>query len=121
MGGLSISGIDLKTLDQQEALGLERAFLEEEVFSASSNLSGDKVLGPNGSTMAFWQFSWDFIKDKVMGFFSNFFANGKFESLNTTFLDLIPKKGCVEDLKDFRPISFVGGLYKLLAKCWQID
>ena len=29
---------------------------------------------------------------------------------------MIPKKGGVEDLKDFRPISLVGGLYKWLAK-----
>ncbi|RVW17395.1 Transposon TX1 uncharacterized 149 kDa protein [Vitis vinifera] len=29
---------------------------------------------------------------------------------------LIPKKGGVEDLKDFRPISLVGGLYKWLTK-----
>ena len=28
----------------------------------------------------------------------------------------IPKKGGVEDLKDFRPISLVGSLYKWLAK-----
>ena len=29
---------------------------------------------------------------------------------------LIPKKSGVEDLGDFRPISLLGGLYKLLAK-----
>ena len=29
---------------------------------------------------------------------------------------LIPKKGGAEDLGDFRPISLLGGLYKLLAK-----
>ena len=29
---------------------------------------------------------------------------------------LIPKKGDAVDLKDFRPISMVGGLYKILAK-----
>ena len=29
---------------------------------------------------------------------------------------LIPKKGAVVDLKDFRPISLVGELYKVLAK-----
>ena len=29
---------------------------------------------------------------------------------------LIPKKGDAEDLKDFGPISLVGGLYKLLVK-----
>ncbi|RVW97120.1 hypothetical protein CK203_030039 [Vitis vinifera] len=37
-------------------------------------------------------------------------------SLNATFLILIPKKGGVEDLRDFRSISLVGGLYKWLAK-----
>ena len=37
-------------------------------------------------------------------------------SLNATFLVSIPKKGRVEDLKDFRPISLVRGLYKWLAK-----
>ena len=29
---------------------------------------------------------------------------------------MIPKKGGAEDFKDFRPISLVGSLYKLLAK-----
>ena len=29
---------------------------------------------------------------------------------------MIPKKQNVEDLKDLRPISLVGGLYKILAK-----
>ena len=38
------------------------------------------------------------------------------KSLNTTFLVLIPKKGGAEELGDFRPISLLGGLYKLLAK-----
>ncbi|RVW28776.1 Transposon TX1 uncharacterized 149 kDa protein [Vitis vinifera] len=37
------------------------------------------------------------------------------KSLNATFLVLVPKKGGAEDLKDFRPISLVGSLYKLLA------
>ena len=29
---------------------------------------------------------------------------------------LIPKKGDATNIKDFRPISLVGGLYKILAK-----
>lgn len=32
------------------------------------------------------------------------------------FLVLIPKKGGVEYLRDFRPISLLGGLHKLLTK-----
>ncbi|RVW17180.1 LINE-1 retrotransposable element ORF2 protein [Vitis vinifera] len=38
------------------------------------------------------------------------------KSLNNTFLVLIPKKGGAEDIGDFRPISLLGRLYKLLAK-----
>ena len=52
-----------------------------------------------------------------MELFHNFFESETFtRSLNTTFLVLIPKKGEAEDLKDFRPISLLGNLYKLLAK-----
>lgn len=37
-------------------------------------------------------------------------------SLNTTFIVLVLKKGEVEDPIDFRPISLVGSLYKLIEK-----
>ena len=52
-----------------------------------------------------------------MSFFNNFHEGAKFiKSLNATFLVLISKKSGVKDLRDFRPISLVGSLYKLLAK-----
>ena len=52
-----------------------------------------------------------------MGFLKEFHEHGGFvRSLNSTFLVLIPKKAGAEDLRDFRSISLVGGLYKLLAK-----
>ena len=51
-----------------------------------------------------------------MELFHDFFVFETFtRSLNTTFLVLIPKKGEAEDLKDFKPISLLGSLYKLLA------
>ncbi|RVW54708.1 NADH dehydrogenase [ubiquinone] flavoprotein 2, mitochondrial [Vitis vinifera] len=46
-----------------------------------------------------------------------FYLHGTFQrSLNFTFLLLIPKKEGIDDLRDFRPISLVGSVYKLLAK-----
>ena len=52
-----------------------------------------------------------------MDLFKDFHERGKFgRSLNSTFLVLIPKKGGAKDLKDFRPISLVGRVYKLIAK-----
>jgi len=37
-------------------------------------------------------------------------------SLNATFLGLIPKKAKAENIRDFRSISLVGCIYKLLSK-----
>ena len=53
-----------------------------------------------------------------MNFFREFYEHGKFvKRLNATFLVLIPKKKRgAEDLRDFRPISLVGSLYKWLTK-----
>ena len=52
-----------------------------------------------------------------MGVMQSFHARGTFgTSLNATFLTLIPKKAEAVEVKDFRPISLVGGMYKIIAK-----
>ena len=44
-------------------------------------------------------------------------AHGNFErSLNATFITLIPKKPGAVEIKDFRPINLISGVYKILAK-----
>ena len=80
-------------------------------------MNGDKAFSIDGFSMAFWQFNWDFLRNDVIGLFKEFYEHKKFvRNLNTTFLVFVPKKGNAKDLKDFKPISLVGGLYKLLAK-----
>ncbi|RVW69946.1 Transposon TX1 uncharacterized 149 kDa protein [Vitis vinifera] len=112
-----VEGLPFMRLDSCEAEGLEIPFTEGEVFAALSDLGKDKAPGPDDFTMAFWLFSWDLVKAEIMGFFKEFHERGRFvKSLNATFLVLVPKRGGAEDLKDFRPISLVGSLYKLLAK-----
>ena len=49
--------------------------------------------------------------------FKEFFELSIFQrSLNATFLVLVVKKGSVEDLKDFKLISLLGGYSRLLTK-----
>ena len=49
--------------------------------------------------------------------FEEFYHHSKFEkSLNATFIALILKKNDVFNIRDFRPISLVGSLYKILSK-----
>jgi len=46
-----------------------------------------------------------------------FHRNGKLsKGINSTFIALIPKVTCPQRLTDFRPISLVGCMYKVLAK-----
>ena len=112
-----IERIQLDQISQQEAESLEISFSENEIHSALMEMSGDKAPGPDGFTMAFWQSSWDFVKEEILEMFKEFHEQGSFlKSLNNTFLVLIPKKGGADDLGDFRPISLLGGLYKLMAK-----
>ena len=104
-------------IGKDQAAKLEEMFTEEEILAAVSGLNGDKAPSPNGFPLAFWSFSWDFVKDEVMGFFGEFFEHNQFvNSLNATFLVLVPKGNTVEDLKDLIPISLVGSLYKILTK-----
>lgn len=38
------------------------------------------------------------------------------KSSNATFIALVPKKKGAKDLWDFRPLSLIGNVYKLLSK-----
>ena len=96
---------------------LEIPFSKTEVHSALMEMNEDKAPGPDDFTVAFWQRCWDFAKEEILDMFKEFHEHSSFlKSLNNDFLILIPNKSGVEDLGDFRPISLLGGLYKLMAK-----
>lgn len=104
-------------------VGLEKPFSEEEVYGALPSFSVDKAPSLDEFPMAFWLFLWEFVKIEVMNFFREFCRLGCFmHSLNTTFLVLIMEKWGVKDLRDFRPISLVGGggYTSGWPRCWLI-
>ena len=113
----NLVGLNFSRLNALEADNLELQFTEAEMINAPNDLNGDKALGPDGYTVAFWQSNWGTVKEDVLKLFKDFFETGKFvRSLNTTFIVLVPKKFEAEDLKDFRLISLVNSLYKLISK-----
>ena len=116
-GRANLDGLHFSRLNAFEADNLELQFTEAEVTNALNDLNGDKAPGPDGYTVAFWQSNWGTIKEDVLKLFKDFFETRKFvRSLNTTFIVLVAKKFEAEDLKDFRPISLVNSLYKLISK-----
>jgi hypothetical protein len=80
-------------------------------------MNGDKAQGSDGFSMAFFQQCWGVLKKDIMAIFSEVHNSCQFErSLNATFVSLIPKKVDALEVKDFRPISLVGGVYKIISK-----
>ena len=53
----------------------------------------------------------------ILAMFEEFYHHSKFEkSLNATFIALIPKRNGASNIRNFRPISLVGSVYKILVK-----
>ena len=112
-----VDGLDFASLDESNRLSLEREFDREEIIAALREAESDEAPGPDGFTIAFFEKCWCMIGEDVMAFFADFHSQCIFEkSLNATILCLIPKKINAINVKDFRLISLVGSLYKLLSK-----
>jgi hypothetical protein len=112
-----VEDLSFLSIDADDIIWLERAFEEKEVWDVIRDLNGDKAPGPDRFTLAFFQQCWDFLKSDIMDVFAEFHTRGKFEkSLNATFVSLIPKKTGAMDVRNFHPISLVGGIYKIISK-----
>jgi hypothetical protein len=113
----TVDGLEFDVIIANERALLERWFDKDEVLKVVKDLQGDKTLGSDGFTMAFFQKCWSVIEADVVGFFDEVYYHCKFErSLNASFIVLIPKKQNASNIRDFRPISLIGSIYKLLAK-----
>jgi hypothetical protein len=112
-----LDGLDFSSIEESDRVLLDRSFTEDEVWGVVKNMAGDKAPGPDGFSLAFFQSCWDIIKQDVMRVFHDFHDSRNFvKSINVTFLALIPKKPGARECKDFRPISLITGMYKIIAK-----
>ena len=67
--------------------------------------------------MGFYQKCWGIIKQDILGALIHFHNNCHMvKPFNASFIALVPKKKGAIELKDFRPISLIGSVYKILAK-----
>ncbi|GKA85425.1 RNA-directed DNA polymerase, eukaryota [Tanacetum coccineum] len=102
-------------LDQKE--DLERTVTKDEIKRAVWDCGMDKSPGPDGFTFGFYQRYWSFLEKDVVDAVSYFFNYGMFpKGANSSFIALIPKLQDAKLVKDFRPISLIGSLYKIIAK-----
>lgn len=96
---------------------LERKLMEEEVETALMECGRDKAPEPYGFNFCFIKARWDFLKKNFIDFFKEFHRRGRLnKAINATFLMLIPKMLHPLELRDYRPISLVDCVYKLLSR-----
>lgn len=73
--------------------------------------------GPYGFPMSFYESFWEILKVDIMNTMHKFHDQHVFEkSLNATHVALIPKKVGAVELRDFRLISLISGIYKIIVK-----
>ncbi|WMV57930.1 hypothetical protein MTR67_051315 [Solanum verrucosum] len=104
-------------INREEQQDLQKPFEEDEVLKGLKACAIDKAPGPDGYTMGFFVKCWEILKGDVMATIRKFHSQEVFEkSLNATYIALIPKKNGAKELRDFRPISLIGSVYKLISK-----
>ena len=112
-----VEGLEFDRIGNMKRLWLERKFERDEILQVVSDLDENKAPGPDEFTMAFYHHCWRVVEKDVLAVFEEFFQRCKFEkSLNATFIALIPKRNDASNIRDFRPISLLGSVYKILAK-----
>jgi hypothetical protein len=78
---------------------------------------GNKSPGPDGFNFAFLKGVWEVVGGDVMAFMDEFHEKESLpKALSSYFIALIPKISNPHSLGDFRPISLLGSIYKLVAK-----
>jgi hypothetical protein len=98
--------------------GLGEPITEDEVKVAIAQMPGDKAPGPDGFTGSFFKRCWETIKGDVMAvvhLFGNLHVEN-FHWLNSANIALLPKKEGAEEISDYRPISLIHAIAKILSK-----
>ncbi|GJZ30757.1 RNA-directed DNA polymerase, eukaryota [Tanacetum coccineum] len=96
---------------------LEREVSRDEIRSAVWNCGDNKSPGPDGYTFEFFKKYWGFIGIDFFEAVEHFFNNGAFaKGCNSSFIALIPKIMDAKLVTDFRPISLIGCVYKVVTK-----
>jgi len=95
---------------------LAAAFTEDEILHAIKQMPQDKAPGPDGFTGLFYKSCWPIIKNKVMAAVNSFhnLRCSNLNLVNKANIVLIPKKDGADRVHDYRPISLIHGVAKII-------
>ena len=96
---------------------LENPFTKEEIDKVVKEMPNDKSPGPDGFNAAFTKHCWDIIAEDFYTLIQEFY-NGtvNLQSINYSFVTLIPKSDDACTPTAFRPISLLNCTLKIITK-----
>jgi len=110
--------VEFKSLPGEVSLRLVADFTEDEVKEAVWQCEGSKSPSPNGFNFNFIKSDWDTFKKDIVEAVHFFFQKSGciLKGCNASFIALVPKVKDPNTLDQFRPISLVGAIYKIITK-----
>jgi len=112
-----ISSLGLSVLTASPSQHLITAGSKEEIKEALLSCDPSKAPGYDGFNIKCIKHVWPVIGDDFSRCILKFFETGHLpRAMNMTWVTLIPKKEGALDILDYRPISMVGSVYKVIAK-----
>jgi Reverse transcriptase (RNA-dependent DNA polymerase) len=106
-----------RVLPHQNLTGLTMPFNEHEIKNAVFHLAKGKSVGADGFLIEFFQKYWDVISKDIIGRNQDFYDNKvDLWRINKAHITLIPKKQGSTRLENFRPISVISSIPKIITK-----
>lgn len=108
---------DLPQLSEGEKTKLDKLLTFDELSVAVKELSSGKAPGLDGLNAEFYKYFWPVIGKDLFAVFMESFRRGTLPlSLRRAVVTLLPKKGDLEDIRCWRPVSLLGVDYKIFSK-----
>ncbi|XP_026400308.1 uncharacterized protein LOC113296197 [Papaver somniferum] len=113
----SFDNIEFPSISLQESISLEKPFSKEQVKNIIWHFGLNKAHGPDGFTMEFFKAAWEVIKSDLILVIKEFETRCSLAwGVNCTNLKLLSKTNGAISLNNFKPISLIGGIHKILSK-----
>nr|GEZ50808.1 RNA-directed DNA polymerase, eukaryota [Tanacetum cinerariifolium] len=104
-------------LSDEQVKNMDRLISRDEIKNAVWSCGENKSSGPDGYTFEFFRQYWNFIGPDLCSAVECFFDKGSFPmGNNASFIALIPKVLDAKYVTDYRPISLIGSVYKVITK-----
>nr|GEV48263.1 RNA-directed DNA polymerase, eukaryota [Tanacetum cinerariifolium] len=117
LGRFKLNSIFTNRLSPDQVVDLDSNVSRDEIRKAVWDCRENKSPSPDGYTFEFFRKIWSFVGLDFCSAVEHFFVNGYFsKGCSSSFIALIPKVTDAKFITDFRPISLIGCVCKVVTK-----